>query len=416
MLSVALKVSSKDIKKWLENETKTIFVPVHSKAKKLTDEMRKALENITEVSKTLLDNSTKEIEKRNMKTYGRARVLNKLAKLFNERMKQIRVPNEVSYDSFAKLVQETQKAFAVTEADVRNYFPRISPFFIFDRRRFLTVFERSKETLRELDDFLKNEYVKTKTLEKTFQLINESNLLEEQVTSLKEKISQTRAEKAHIEREIAETQQKMTNLRNSGPMSELGRIDAEFEALNSEVKQNLQHLQKPFVKLQSLAMHEGGSGLTPDELTKLNQYLENPFEAFAAEDRGCPLLKQILQKLNRAMIEGKLKLKPEKERKAAQVVDNILNKNALETLHQKSSDAFKRKRQFSTSAEITETMRNLQKLQNHCSELQRKKENAESEQNVLERTCNETLEKIRTHKTAAEKNILDFTNKKIHIE
>jgi hypothetical protein len=116
------------------------------------------------------------------------------------------------------------------------------------------------------------------------------------------------------------------------------------------------------------------------------------------------------------MIEGKLKLKPEKERKAAQVVDNILNKNALETLHQKSSDAFKRKRQFSTSAEITETMRNLQKLQNHCSELQRKKENAESEQNVLERTCNETLEKIRTHKTAAEKNILDFTNKKIHIE
>jgi hypothetical protein len=416
MLSVALKVSSKDIKKWLENETKTIFVPVHSKAKKLTDEMRKALENIIEVSKTLLDNSTKEIEKRNMKTYGRARVLSKLAKLFNERMKQIRVPNEVSYDSFAKLVQETQKAFTVTEADVRNYFPRISPFFIFDRRKFLTVFERSKETLRELDDFLTNEYVKTKTLEKTFQLINESNVLEEQVTNLKEKISQTRAEKAHIEREIAETQQKMANLRNSGPMSELGRIDAEFEALSSEVKQTLQHLQKPFVKLQSLAMHEGGSGLTPDELTKLHQYLENPFEAFATEERGCPLLRQILQKLNRAMIEGKLKLKPEKERKAAQVVDNILNKNALETLHQKSSDAFKRKRQISTSAEITETMQNLQKLQNHCSELQRKKENTESEQNVLERTCNETLEKIRTHKTAAEKNILDFTNKKIHIE
>ena len=71
-LSEILKFSSANVKGWLESETGSIFIPVHSKAQKLLDDMRKTVENLADVSKMLLDNSGKEIEKRNMKTYGRA--------------------------------------------------------------------------------------------------------------------------------------------------------------------------------------------------------------------------------------------------------------------------------------------------------------------------------------------------------
>ncbi|MDH7477705.1 MAG: hypothetical protein QHH17_04910 [Candidatus Bathyarchaeota archaeon] len=415
-MAEVLKFSSKEIKGWLEKETSSIFIPVHAKTQKLLDEMRKSLESLVDSSKMLLDNSSKEIEKRNMKTYGRARALNKLSRLCLDRMRQIEVPEKVSYDDVREFVQETQKAFLVTEVDVRNWFPRISPFFILDRRKFLTVFERAKILLKELNDFLTKEYVKTKTLEETFQLIDKLQALEEQLSKLSEQRKNVEAEKASIEKEIFETQKRMVELKSKGGISQLSQLDLEIEALTSELKHNLQHLQKSFIKLQSLALHGEGSGLTPEEINKLNQYLDNPLEAFFTEEAGYPLLRQILQKLAQAMAGGKLKLKPDKLRKAEQAINNILNKNSLADLHQKCVNIMLQKRQLSTSAEVAETRSDLQKLQEQIEKLEQKKRTLESEESMLEQTFNATLEKIRTHKNQIEKNILDFAGRKVSIQ
>jgi len=415
-LSDVVKLSSKDVKGWLERETGSIFIPVHAKAQRLLDEMHKTLDNLTEVSKTLLDNSGKEIEKRNMKTYRRARALNKLARLFLDRMRLIKVPDQVSYDSFGKFVQETQKAFAVTDVDVRNWFPRISPFFILDRRKFLVIFERAKESLRDLNSFLGKEYVKTKTLEETFQLIDKSLALERQLAKLKEQRTRTQNEKASIEIQIAETKQKMVDLKSKGSISQLSQTSTEIDALCLEVKNSLHHLQKPFIKLQSLATHGEGSGLTPEELAKLNQYLENPFEAFSTEVSGHPLLRQILLKLDRSISEGKLKLKPEKTRKAEQAIDNILNKNSLANLHKKCADAITRRTELSTSEEITMMQQHLSKLQEQLENLARKKRIVETEENSVQKTVNETSERIRNNKAEIEKNIFSFMAKSVRVE
>jgi len=414
-LSEILKFSSNDIKGWLESETGSIFNPVHAKAQTLLDEMRKAIENFADVSKMLLENSGKEIEKRNMKTYGRARALNKLARMFLDRIRQIKVPEQVSYDNFSDFVQETRRAFSVTDVDIRNWFPRISPFFILDRRKFLTVFEKAKELLKEMHDFSTKEYVKTKTLEETFQLIDKLKNLEDQLANLKEEKTKTEIEKTSIEKEIAEMHQKMTDLKSKGGISQLNQVTMEIEVLNTEVKHSLQHLQKPFIKLQSLTVHGGGSGLTPEELNKLDQYLEKPFEALATEEAGYPLLRQVLQKLARSITDGKLKLKPDKMRKAEQAIQNVLNKNSLESLHQKCVDIVTQKRQLSTSAEVEETKSDLSKLQELLEKLERRRNSVESEESATERTYNETLEKIRNHKNQIEKNIFGFMGRRVHI-
>jgi len=415
-LSETPRFSSKDIKGWLERETGSIFIPVHTKAQKLIDEMRRTLDSLSEVSKMLMDNSAKEIEKRNMKIYRRARALNRLARLFCERMRQLKVPDKVSYDSCSQFLQELQKAFTVTDVDIRNWFPRISPFFILDRRRFQTIFEKAKESLKDLQNFLAKEYVKTKTLEETFQIIDKLLDLEQQLKNLDDRMAKTGSDKVCIEKEIAEAQQKMTELRSRGSIGQLHQTGTEIDSLSMDVKHSLQHLQKPFIKLQSLATHGGGSGLTPEELGKLYQYLENPFEAFSTEAPGHPLLRQILLKLDRSISEGKLKLKPEKIRKAEQTIDSIVNRNSLADLHQKSRDAMARKTQLSTSEEVTVMQENLSKIQAHVGDLARKRGVVETEEASIKRAREETSEKIHSHKAEIEKNIFSFLNKTVRIE
>ncbi len=411
-----VKLPSKDTRSWLDKETRQTFVPVHAKARKLLDEMRKNLDSLSEASKMLLDNSAKEIEKRNMRTHGRARAMNKLARLFVDRVRTVKIPEQVSYKTLEDFVQGTQKAFAVTDTDVANWFPRISPFFILDRRKFSAVFDRAKDTLRALEYFLSKEYVKTKMLEETFQLIDEILANEHQLATLQNQKTRIEAEKASVEGEIAQIQQKISDLRSKGSMGKLDQTSTEIETLSVEVRHSLQHLQKPFVKLQSLATHGGGSGLTPEELNKLDQYIQSPFEAFATETSGTPLLKEILRKLARSVSEGKLKLKPEKIRKAEQIIDSITNKDSLVTLHRKGQEAMMRKAQLSTSTEIEATRQDLSRLQGQLEHLGRKKGIVESEREALQRKRDETIKSISTDKNEIEKNIMGFLGKKVHIE
>jgi len=414
-LTETAKFSSSEIKGWLENETSSVLTPVHTQAQNIRDEMRTALQNENDVSKMLLDNSAKEIEKRNMRVYNRARALNKLARLFLDRMKKVNVPDQVSYDSLSKFAQETQKAFLVTDIDIKNWFPRISPFFIMDRRRFLAVHEKAKGTLATLNDFLAKEYVKTKTLEETFQIITELQTLEKQLSEIEVQKTGVRNERLPIEKEIAELELKTAALKAEGPIDQLKIVETEAEALNNELKHELRHLQKPFIKMQALALQGGGAGLTPDELNKLSQYLEKPFEALATEEAGCPLLKQILQKLARLMDEDKLKLKSDKARKAEQSVDDILKRDSLASIHKRCVDAAARKRLLLASTKLEEIKRSLSLFQGQIEQLKARKASVEAHEAVKENAHNEVFDKIRNHKKAIEKNIDNSIGKKVQI-
>jgi len=280
----------------------------------------------------------------------------------------------------------------------------------------LAAFEKAKILLKEMQGFQTKEYVKTKTLEETFQLIDKLNALESQLVGLNERKAKVENEKATVEHEIAETQQKMVDLKDKGGISQLDQINVEIKALNKEVKHNLRHLQKPFIKLQSFTLHGKGSGLTPEESERLNQYLENPFEALAREDNGYPLLRQILQKLDRLLVEGKLKLKSDKKRKAEQAIERVINENSLENIHKKCADALARRRQISTSPELAETKSDLSKLEEHVENLERRKNGVETEESLIERESNEASEKIRNHKSQIENNVFSFMGKRIRLE
>ena len=408
--------SSIEVKRWLEEKTSSILSPVHTEAKELRDDMNMAIRSIEEISKLLLDNSNKEIEKRNMKVYNRARALNKLSHLFLDRIKKLSPPEEISYDTLNRYTQEIQKVIIVTEIDIKNWFPRISPFFIMDRRKFLTVYEKAKLSYADLNDFVTKEYVKTKTLEEALQQLNELQNVQKQLENIGLEKEQIKNERLPVENEIAELQQKIDELKTKGPIDKLNMVNAEIDALSNELKQSLRHLQKPFIKMQALATTGGGGGVTPDDLSKVNQYLEKPFEALAAEQDGYPVLKSILEKLHGLMAEDKLKLKQDKARKAEQSINEILRQNSLAKLQMRCKEMATNRDQLIASAKMDEIRHNLSVFQDQADLLKARKTSIETHETVKNNAYNEAVDKIANLKRAIERNILSSLNIRIQIQ
>jgi phage shock protein A len=407
--------SASEVKRWLEDKTKSILSPVHSQAKKLRDEMNNAIQNISDVSKMLLDNSTREIERRNLKVYNRARALNKLAHLFLDRLKKLNPPEEVSYNMLSRYAQETQKIFLVTDIDIKNWFPRISPFFIMDRRKFLTIYERAKVAYEALNDFVTEEYVKTKNLEESLQLLNELQNVQKQIVTIGQEKEQIRNERLPVEKEIAELEQKIDELTTKGPVDKLNMVNAEIDTLSSELKHTLRHLQKPFIKMQALATTGGGAGITPDELNKVNQYLEKPFEALTSEKNGYPVLEEILQKLELLIEEDRLKLKQDKARKAEQSINEILKQASLAKLQLRCVEMANIKQQLLDSSKMDEIRHNISVFQGQVEVLKARKTSIETHEAVKENAFNETVDKINNMKRTIEKNIFSSINIKVQI-
>jgi hypothetical protein len=407
--------SSSEVKRWLENQTSSILTPVHAQAKKLRDDMNFSIQAVIDVSKQLFDTSSKEIEKRNMKVYNRARALNKLARLFLDRLKKLNPPEQVSYDSLTRYVQETQKVILVTDIDIKNWFPRISPFFIMDRRKFLAIYERAKQAYAALNDYVTKEYVKTKTLEEALQQINELQNVEKQLVVLGDEKEAIKNERTPIEQEIAALEEKINELKCKGPIDKLNMVNCEIESLSNELKHALRHLQKPFIKMQALATGGGGGGITPDELNKINQYLERPFDALVTEKTCYPMLKEILQKLQELMAADKLKLKPDKARKAEQSMNEILHKDSLANLQIRSVEMATNRDQLVASSKMDEIKHNLAQFQEQVDLLKARKTSVETHETVKENSYKEAVDKISNLKRTIERNVYSSIDKKIQI-
>ena len=378
--------------------------------------MNLAMQGVDDVSKMLLDNSTREIDRRNMKVYNRARALNKLAHLFVDRLKKLLAPEEISYDSLSKYAQEIQKIFIVTDIDIKNWFPRISPFFIIDRRRFLTVYEKAKQTHTFLNDFVTREYVKTKTLEEAFNLLNELQNVQKQQGAIGEEKDQIKNERLPVEKEIADLEQKIEELKTKGPIDQLNAVNSEIINITNDLKNTLRHLQKPFIKMQALATSGGGGGITPDELTRMNSYLDKPFDTLIAEQIGYPELREILEKLQRLLAEDKLKLKEDKARKAEQSVNEIVKNDSLIQLQARCAELAKTRDQLLASPIMDETRRSLATYQQQLDQLKTRKTSIETHESVKENAFNDAVDKISNLKRTIEKDIFTSTEIKVQIQ
>lgn len=413
-MAEALEINLEDVKEWLEQETISVVEPLKAEGRRMLDDVKGKIDEVSETSNRLLDNAEKEIAKEKGKTYRRAKVMSKLARNISDLIDEIIFPDKISQESLSTFCEDLEKSLTKITKERGKWFPRISPFFIIDRRRFDVALKRATDSLEGLRSFLSGEYEKAKDVEDGFSAVDRLHQsLDEwgEVESSKKKMEMRRS---FLEKKITENQRKIATIQSQDEIVELVQVGERVEALRKQVKHTLRHLQKPFLKLQSLVQSRGYN-LSLDETKKLHEYLTDPFEALATDEGGYLMLKKILEKIDDAKVQKKLKLKKSRLRKAKDQIANILQKNTLLPLYQSCKETFSKRQQLSTLGTIAESRNELAEVQKNLKNLQKRRELLNSRGIVLERRTKEAVEKIEDQKGELEEIVLELTNKKVKV-
>lgn len=411
----ATKIPLEKLKNWLEEETASIVEPLKDKGLSLLKDVGGRLDDVWETCERLFEDGEREMKKGDPKTYRSARAMNRLARNVLEIIEKVTVPDKISYKNLQMLYDNLEKMLASVESERREWFPQVEPYFIIDRRRFDAALRRVVEALKELRTFSSEKYEKARAMEEAsflidrlFQLVNELDRVEKNRKRMK-------LRERFLEKKIMEDQQKIMLIQSKDEVSGLVQINRKIEELEGKVKHDLRYLQKPFYKFQSLARGQDVQ-LPFDEAKKLGEYLNNPFEALAAEDDGYPLLKRILRRVDDAIVRGKLKLKSSRLRRAQEQIEGILHKDILIPLHRSCKEALSQRQHLLTSGAIATFQNELAQLQKELRDLQKRKEFIDSRVSVSDSEHKGTLEKIEDQKKGLEKIILELTGKTVQLD
>jgi hypothetical protein len=115
------------------------------------------------------------------------------------------------------------------------------------------------------------------------------------------------------------------------------------------------------------------------------------------------------------MAEDKLKLKPDKARKAGESMNEILHKNSLSKLQMRCVEMATNRDQLVASSKMDEIKKNIAQFQEQADLLKARKTSVETHETVKENAYKETEDKISNLKRTIEKNVHNSLDKKIQI-
>ena len=402
------------VKEWLSQETVSLIGPLQDKATSIMKEVKERIDDTTQSSQRILENSEKEMAKSSPKTYRFARNANKFAQNLIQAVETVTAPDDFNYEKLHTLCGDLEKTAASLEQMRRGAYPYISPYFIFDRRRLDVSLKRLFDITKELRTFVTTKYATAKTIEDTYSVADKLVQTISETKQNQENIKLTEGKERNLKGEIAKTQQKIADVKAEVELSELVTVNQRIEELRAKVKHNLRYLQKPFFKLQSLA-RTSKVVIPLDELNKLGDYLNDPFVALATEDNGYSTLRSILKKLDAAIAQNKLKLKSTRLRKAQDQISSILGKDSLSQLQTDCKEALSQRRQLLSSGTVTALQSQLEHLQNELKELQKENEFVRSKSKLQENEHAKLQEKIESLRKELEENIFQLTAKNVQI-
>ncbi len=414
-MSETLSVSLNDLNNWLKKETTLLVEPLRTEAKKLINDIQLRLNELKESCDKLLDDAEKEMDKRNRKTYRRAKFLYKLAENFIGSTNEIIIPDEILEKNLKQFFEELKQILKTIDQERTKWFRIISPYFILSRRRFDMALKKVDDSFQIFISFIEQDYEKAGKAENVSTKIDElSEYLAELGKHEKEKELRTQ-KKQTLERKIIKSNQKIQDIQNTNEVVELAQINLKIEELTKKVKHEIRHIQKPLLKFQTL-VNNPGYNLAPEANLKLEEYLTEPFQALATEKDGYPLLKSILQKIDNALDNKKMKLKSSRFRKAKDQILRIVKKSGLEQLQKECNSEYQKKLKLMNSGKINEIKDEKTELTDNLNDLKRKMQLLEAREARSEKQYVNTKNRVLEQKNSLENIVLELTNKKIIIQ
>jgi hypothetical protein len=409
-----IEIKLLEVKQWISKDAERTIEPLQEKARNLLKEVKERINDTIDSSQKILQNSQGEMDKNNPKTHRFARNANKFADNLIGTLNGLKLSDSIQYESLHVLSDELDKTCATADLQRRSAYPYISPYFIFDRRRLDVFIKRLHDIAKELRNFLTSKYAVIKTADEANSHVDKLTQTLDDTKRNEGSLNQTQEKMLLLEKEITEAKEKLLLMRSRSEFQELAKLDQRTEQLRAEVKHGLRHLQKPFYKLQSLS-RSGEVAVPPDEIRKLEEYLEDPLVALTAEDNGYSTLRSILTKLDSTITQGKLKLKAQRLRKAQDQINAVIDKNSLDQLQKNGQEALAQRKQLLSSEATGALQSELLQLQEQLKTLQKEYELITARNKALKNDQMKLKERTEYLRKELEEKILQLTHKNVHV-
>jgi hypothetical protein len=360
-ISSAREIRVEALPEWLRGETKSVLQPLNEKCNEILDKVRERVDDFSENCDRLELEGGREAERGRAKR--KAKVTLKLVKFFKKQIRQIVFPDQTAFTEMRKFRETLEGAFNLILRERNTWFPRISPLFIIARRRVDLALSKLANSVSEFHDFLENDFSKAKDVEDL--LVRSEELLRylESQRRLEKREKSVNSRISAMEKKLGEYEQKITLMAEASEVQTQGVIEEKLWELRTRMKHEFRHLQKPLKKLSNLT-RDSSRYMTSGGKEKLWEYLQDPYQALATEEKGYPVLKAILQGLKQSIEEGRLKLKSSRLRKALEKIEAILERGDLDSLYVQSAAILSKSEEIKTSKE-------MQKAQTHFKQLQK---------------------------------------------
>ncbi len=376
------------------------------------DDIRKTLDEAQTVCKKAIEKSEEWIERG--QRLHKARAMQRLTRYFLSVTQDVTPPDQITFMGLQKLGEDLETIQQEVGQGRAMWFSLISPMFKVSRNRIDVAFKKMAKSLKELRSFLAGKYLRVKAIDETFSIIDKVYESFDELEKTRRRIEVNESARKALEKRIEKCRQRIAQIQTKSEVADLSVLNQRVGKLKRDAKYHFRHLEKPLVKLQRRSQN-AEKGLSAIETQKLSDYIKNPFVALATEEKGYPILREILLKMDALISQGKLKLKSSRRRKAQEKILNIVNEDKLVSLHGSLKDVYLQRKMLECS-ETTKSFQNEQKqLQKRLEELKKKKELEDSRQAFREREYNKKLKKFETQKIELEKMVIKTTSKNIKV-
>ncbi|WNZ29153.1 MAG: hypothetical protein IAX21_11070 [Candidatus Bathyarchaeota archaeon] len=403
-----------EVHNWLTKETESTVKSLNGQANQLLHDIKSRLDELFESSEKLIQDAEKEMARGSRKTFRRAKFLFKLAGNFSDLIDEVVIPDEINSQTLGEVSEKLTKAMEKINQEKNKWFKALAPYFILSRRRFDASYKKAEDPYQTLIAFLSDDYSKAVQIESVPQKIVELQQVLEELKKYNASEKSRTDEHEKLEKQIKENQQKLKALQNQSELFDLAQLNSKINELTGAVKYELRHLEKSLLKFQTLVSNPGYS-LAPDANSKLAEYQNNPFEALATEKVGYPLLKSILQKIDTALNNKKMKLKPSRLRKAKEQIVRIVQKDVLLSLQRDCTQFFDKKRELLSSGALNECKDEKAELQDSLKSLEIKKSLLEAKNDRLSKEHEEAKKRADEQKKELESLLSTVTGSSVKI-
>lgn len=312
-----MKIRIEDYDGWLAQELEKALRPTKSKATKLSEDARRALDE----AKGFFEDLSRKAEgnvatKKDPISYRAARVVARTSRDAITNIEKIQIPQEVTWDSY-KLLRDTLSNTARSLREQRaNTQREIHGLYLLDMLAFSGIVDRIAKAGERISQFLEGDgenLQRARTLTDIVRTIQQTRLelelREKETVDLVRSLDQ-------LSKTVKERTEEFEKIASNDSLKQVLEIEKELRKESREFRSDtLTHLQRPLRKLRDLS-RRGEIALRSEERDALNEYIESPYRSFLSRSSG-PYLTPILTNLKSALDSGKMGLSHRKNARIA---------------------------------------------------------------------------------------------------